>query len=122
MSKRFTRIRVLLLITAALLVHLAGATGRVSASDCIPDGGTDDTLYRTHCCSGYAVPGSTWCYNPADYGTTWESCYQTCAPDPYGPNCDQYDYGSCDYSWDSSMQCCVAPPTAEGRFCPHACY
>jgi hypothetical protein len=24
------------------------------------------------------VPGSTWCLNPADYGTTWKSCVQKC--------------------------------------------
>jgi hypothetical protein len=46
---------------------------------CIPPGGIDDTLYETHCCSDQAVPGSTTCTNPADYGTTWESCTHTCA-------------------------------------------
>jgi hypothetical protein len=46
---------------------------------CIPPGGTDDVLYNTDCCSGQAVPGSTWCDNPADYGTTWASCHQICA-------------------------------------------
>jgi len=46
---------------------------------CIPPGGTDDVLYNTNCCSGQAVPGSTWCNNPADWGTTWASCYQICA-------------------------------------------
>lgn len=46
---------------------------------CIPPGGIDDTLYNTHCCSGSAVPGSTYCINPADYGTTWASCVHICA-------------------------------------------
>jgi hypothetical protein len=46
---------------------------------CVPPGGTDDVLYATNCCSGAAVPGSTYCLNPADWGTTWASCYQTCA-------------------------------------------
>jgi|GEM_PF-6263784 len=46
---------------------------------CVPDGGIDDTLYITDCCSGTAVPGSTVCTNPADYGTTWLSCTQTCS-------------------------------------------
>jgi hypothetical protein len=46
---------------------------------CVLPGGTDDVLYATNCCSGAAVPGSTYCLNPADYGTTWASCYQTCA-------------------------------------------
>lgn len=46
---------------------------------CIPPGGIDDTLYRTDCCSGSAVPGSTYCINPADWGTTWASCSQICA-------------------------------------------
>lgn len=48
-------------------------------TNCIPPGGTDDVLYNTNCCSGQAVPGSTWCNNPADWGTTWASCYQICA-------------------------------------------
>ncbi len=46
---------------------------------CIPDGGVDDTLSNTSCCSGIAVQGSTYCTNPADYGTTWASCFQICA-------------------------------------------
>lgn len=46
---------------------------------CVPSGGIDDTLYQTDCCSGQAVPGSTTCANPADYGTTWASCSHTCA-------------------------------------------
>jgi hypothetical protein len=115
-------LRVLLLITAALLVHLAGSPAQVSAASCIPNGGVDDTLYRTHCCSGQAVPGSTWCYNQADYGTTWESCYQICAG-PVEPteDCSRYDSGGCIYSWDYDRQCCVAPPTSGGAFCPDTC-
>lgn len=46
---------------------------------CIPSGSIDDTLGVTHCCSGQAVPGSTYCINPADYGTTWASCSHICA-------------------------------------------
>jgi|GEM_PF-6972446 len=45
---------------------------------CIPSGGIDDTLFVTNCCSGRAVPGSTTCANPCDYGTTWASCTQIC--------------------------------------------
>lgn len=51
---------------------------------CIPDGGIDDTLSNTHCCSGVAVNGSTYCLNPADYGTTWASCYHVCGSVPTG--------------------------------------
>ncbi len=51
----------------------------VYPTDCIPPGGIDDVLYNTNCCSGAAVPGSTSCANPADYGTTWASCTQICA-------------------------------------------
>jgi hypothetical protein len=47
-------------------------------NNCIPSGGIDDTLSQTSCCSGAAVPGSTWCLDPADYGTDWVSCIQTC--------------------------------------------
>jgi hypothetical protein len=46
--------------------------------NCVPDGGTDDTLYNTSCCSGVAVHNSTYCSNPADWGTTWASCNHIC--------------------------------------------
>jgi hypothetical protein len=73
-----TRVRMLLL--AVCLLSLSLLAGQpLSAADCIPSGGIDDTLYRTHCCSGRAVHGSTYCTNPADYGTTWYSCSQICA-------------------------------------------
>jgi hypothetical protein len=49
---------------------------------CIPDGGFDDTLGVTSCCSGFAVSGSTVCTNPADFGTTWASCNQVCGTAP----------------------------------------
>lgn len=52
--------------------------GTAPVGGCIPSGGWDDTLGITSCCGG-AVPGSTWCLNPADYGTTWKSCVQKCA-------------------------------------------
>lgn len=45
---------------------------------CIPSGGTDDTLGLYTCCGGSAVPGSTHCLDPRDYGTTWKSCSQVC--------------------------------------------
>ncbi len=51
--------------------------GSAQVNGCIPSGGWDDTLSLTRCC-GAAVPGSTWCLNPADYGTTWKSCVQKC--------------------------------------------
>jgi hypothetical protein len=43
-----------------------------------------------------------------------------CPPPP--PDCDQYDFGSCDYSWDKFSQCCIAPPPSPGYFCPDACF
>lgn len=46
---------------------------------CIQSGSIDDTLDQTHCCSGQAEPGSTYCINPADFGTTWASCSHICA-------------------------------------------
>ncbi|HET9625812.1 MAG TPA: hypothetical protein VFP84_30825 [Kofleriaceae bacterium] len=49
---------------------------------CIPDGGFDDVLGQTSCCSGFAVAGSTVCINPADFGTTWASCSQVCGTAP----------------------------------------
>ena len=52
--------------------------GTRPVNGCIPSGGTDDTLSSTRCCSGAAVPGSTWCLDPLDYGDDWASCVQTC--------------------------------------------
>lgn len=52
--------------------------GTRPVNGCIPSGGWDDTLGNTSCCSGQAVSGSTWCLNPADFGTTWRSCVQQC--------------------------------------------
>jgi hypothetical protein len=52
--------------------------GTAPVNGCIRSGGWDDTLSNTSCCSGRAVPGSTWCLNPADFGTTWRSCVQQC--------------------------------------------
>ena len=59
-----------------------GGGGGGGTPPCIPDGGVDDTLYQTHCCSGFAVNGSTVCSNPSDYGTTWASCYHVCGTAP----------------------------------------
>lgn len=52
--------------------------GTRPVNGCIPSGGWDDTLSNTRCCSGVAVHGSTWCLDPADYGTDWKSCVQKC--------------------------------------------
>jgi len=54
------------------------------STSCIPDGGVDDTLSNTSCCSGIAVNGSTYCTNPSDYGTTWASCFHVCGSVPTG--------------------------------------
>jgi hypothetical protein len=75
--RKSTKLRMFLLAASLACVPLAVSTAQAQA--CIPSGGIDDTLYRTHCCSGRAVPGSTYCTNPADFGTTWESCTQICA-------------------------------------------
>jgi lysyl endopeptidase len=55
--------------------HICGTR---PVNGCVPSGGIDDTLYSTNCCSGAAVPGSTWCLDPADYGDDWISCVQIC--------------------------------------------
>lgn len=52
--------------------------GTAPVNGCIPSGGWDDTLSITRCCSFQSVPGSTWCLDPADYGTDWKSCVQRC--------------------------------------------
>jgi len=64
---------------------------RALAAFCVSDGGWDDTLYQTSCCSGVAVSGTTSCFNAADYGSSWASCIHICGtqlvPDPYGGYC-----------------------------------
>ena len=75
--KKSTKVRMMLL--AACLACAPFTIHTAQAQACIPSGGIDDTLYRTDCCSGRAVPGSTYCTNPADFGTTWASCSQICA-------------------------------------------
>jgi len=64
------------------LQALANGWPLPAVCSCIPDGRRDDTLNETHCCSGYAVPGSTECTNQGDYNTTWESCSHICASAP----------------------------------------
>jgi len=51
--------------------------GTAPVNGCIAAGGWDDTLSITRCC-GPAVTGSTWCLDPADFGTDWKSCVQKC--------------------------------------------
>jgi hypothetical protein len=106
MPKKFASIRVLLLATAALFVYQSGSAEEVSY--CVPNGQWDDVLEETDCCSGYAEPGSTWCVNPGDYGTTWYSCYHLCAENP-APMCSP---SCCNPPWECS--CC------DGASCP--CY
>jgi len=63
-----------------------GDLTRVTAASgwCAPAGGFDDTLSHWSCCTGYAVSGSTVCYNASDYGTTWTSCSHVCGTAPVG--------------------------------------
>ena len=52
--------------------------GSELVNGCVPSGGIDDVLGNTDCCSGSIVPGSYRCLDPADYGTDWKTCVQTC--------------------------------------------
>lgn len=78
-----TKMRLALLPLFVLCLVLAfsvpQASSQVEPPACIPPGGIDDTLYNTHCCSGRAVHGSTYCINPGDWYTTWASCSHICA-------------------------------------------
>lgn len=76
-----TRFALLSLLVLCLIVvfSVPQASSQVEPAACIPSGGIDDTLYKTHCCSGRAVPGSTYCIDPSDWWTDWASCSQICA-------------------------------------------
>jgi len=65
-----------MLIASVCVLCFAFLVSPVSGEDCIPDGAIDDTLGRTHCCSGQAVPGSTYCMpdDPGDYSTCTQIC------------------------------------------------
>jgi len=84
-----------------------------SAPACIPDGGIDDTLGQTSCCSGYAVNGSTVCTNPGDYGTTWASCNHVCGTAPVN-GC--IPSGGIDDTL-SSTSCCSGQAVAGSTWC-----
>ncbi len=62
---------------SATFLAACGGNGQPGCP-CIPPRGVDDILSLTNCCSGSAVPGSGFCLNPEDWGTTWATCYQTC--------------------------------------------
>ena len=57
---------------------------------------------------GYVTCGSTVTY-----------CEPDCPPEP---DCSQFNYGSCTYSWDAESKCCVAPPPDPETVCPYACF
>ena len=80
---RFSKVLMLLLASSLAFAPFAVSPARaVVQGDCIPDGGIDDTLGRTDCCSGQAVPDSTYCFNSADdprTGGSGASCTQICA-------------------------------------------
>jgi len=79
MKTRLALLPLLALCLVLAFISAPRANSQVEPPACIPTGGIDDTLYRTSCCSGRAVPGSTYCINPTDWYTTWESCSQICA-------------------------------------------
>ena len=77
--KRFGKTLKLAFAAGLLCTALSISTAK-AAAPCKGPLEWDDTLYETNCCAGGAVPGSTVCDNPDDYGTTWESCRHLCAP------------------------------------------
>lgn len=70
--------------TRVLNTTRATVAGFKSVPSCVPDGGLDDTLYLTSCCSNYAVGGSTYCTDPADWYDDWTSCKHICGTAPVG--------------------------------------
>jgi hypothetical protein len=79
MKTRLALLSLLVLFLAlALPVPQASSQPMVEQPECIGPGGIDDTLGRTHCCSGQAVTGSTYCIDPADWYDDWLSCSHIC--------------------------------------------
>lgn len=78
-----SKFRMVFLAAALICTVLAVSSGSHSVvfaqEDCIEDGGIDDTGYRTDCCSGRAVPGSTYCLDPEGPSRgDYSSCTQIC--------------------------------------------
>ena len=108
--------------------ELGGLLG-TKAGYCAPDGGFDDTLGLTSCCSARAVSGSTSCFNPSDFGTTWASCSHVCASAlvggcvPSGGVDGTVDSGSCCGSAVSGSTRCLNPAHygTTWKSCVHTC-
>lgn len=80
MKTRFALLSLLVLfLSLAFSVPQARSQPPVEQPECVEPGGIDDTLYATHCCSGQAVNGSTYCIDPADWYDDWVSCSHICA-------------------------------------------
>lgn len=91
----------------------ATVAGFRTASGCVPDGGLDDTLGVTSCCSNAAVNGSTYCTNPADWNNGWASCTHICRSALVG-GC--IPSGGIDDIW-SSTSCCSGASVPGSAFC-----
>lgn len=57
------------------------------SATCVPDGGIDDTLYKTACCGWDSVDNTTVCLNPSDYNNGWASCSHICGGTLNANNC-----------------------------------
>lgn len=79
MMERFGKALKVLFASSLLCAALTVSTAKAEEG-CKWPYERDDTLGETDCCGGQAIPGSTECDNPDDYGTTWESCTHLCAP------------------------------------------
>ena len=51
-----------------------------------------------------------------------DSAVTLCRPCEVLPDCSQFNYGSCTYSWDAESKCCIAPPPDPETVCPYACF
>jgi hypothetical protein len=74
------RLKICIVLCFGLLMACQhGNHSATSGTSCVANGHIDDVLGKTDCCSGRAIPESTWCSNAEDHGTTWTSCGHVCA-------------------------------------------
>ncbi|MBI3179919.1 MAG: hypothetical protein HYZ27_09680 [Deltaproteobacteria bacterium] len=92
------------------------AEGGCPPLGCVPDGAIDDTLGVTHCCSGIAVAGSTYCAIESDWGSTWATCGQICGSGSVSSITSCIPSGRIDDVLDRTV-CCSGSTLSNSTYC-----